>query len=53
MTRLLLRIVFELGQGRARDDARRESDDLQRAFVAIDAMGARLAARSAAYRRAA
>jgi hypothetical protein len=53
MSRLLFRILFELGQGRARHNAGRETDELERAFVAIDALGARLAARSAALKRAA
>jgi hypothetical protein len=53
MSRLFRRILFEFGQGRARTNARTESDELQRAFVAIDALGARLAARSAAFKRAA
>jgi hypothetical protein len=38
---------FELGSGRARANARRELVDLERALAAVDALGARMAARTA------
>ncbi|MGQ0824043.1 MAG: hypothetical protein ACT4OX_03245 [Actinomycetota bacterium] len=53
MSRLLVRILFEFGQGRAIHNARRETEELERTLVAIDALGARLAARRAALERAA
>jgi hypothetical protein len=50
---LLSRIRFELGRGRALANARHEIDHVEHSLAAIDALGARLAARGAAVRRAA
>ena len=52
MTKLLTRIRFELGSGRALTNARVHLDETERTLAAIDALGARLAA-STAVRRAA
>jgi hypothetical protein len=53
MRTLLSRIRFELGRGRALANARRELDTLESSLAAVDALGARLAARGAAVQRAA
>ena len=53
MRSLLSRIRYELGRGRALANARRELDDVEQSLAAIDALGVRLAARSAAIQRAA
>jgi hypothetical protein len=53
MRTFLVRIRFELGRGRALANARRELDAVAANLAAIDALGARLAARGAAVQRAA
>ncbi|HEX5095344.1 MAG TPA: hypothetical protein VFX21_04995 [Acidimicrobiia bacterium] len=50
---MLSRIRFELGRGRALANARHELDRVEQSLAAIDALGARLAARGAAVQRAA
>ena len=51
MARWFLRLVHELGTGRAVENARRERDENARAFAGIAVLEARLAALHAAQRR--
>jgi len=44
MQRLLLRLVYEMGTGRALDNARREHDEVAATLAVIDALAGRLAA---------
>ena len=53
MTRWFLRLMHELGTGRALENARRERDEMARTVAGIVALEARLAAMHAAPRRAA
>ena len=53
MARWLLRLMHELGTGRAVENARREQDETARTFAGIAVLEARLAAVHAAQRRAA
>jgi hypothetical protein len=46
------RLGYELGRGRTEANARGDLDDLERALASVDALAARLAARTA-YGRAA
>jgi hypothetical protein len=52
MRQLLLWIRHELGGGRATANARTELDEMERTLAAVDALGARLAARAAVQRAA-
>ena len=49
---LLQGFGFELGSGRARANVRQDLVDLERALASVDALAARLAARSADRRAA-
>jgi hypothetical protein len=49
---LLSSVGFQLGSGRAQANVRGDLDDLERALASVDAIAARLAARTA-YGRAA
>ena len=51
MTRWFLRLVHELGTGRAVENARREQDETARTFASIAVLEARLAGLHAAQRR--
>jgi hypothetical protein len=44
MRHLLLRLMHEMGTGRAIDNARREHDEVARTMAAIDALAGRLPA---------
>ena len=52
MRYVLMKIRHELGRARALENARTESEELARTLAAIDALGARLAARTAVHRAA-
>ena len=51
MARWFLRLVHELGTGRALENARREHEETARTYAGIAALEARLAAPHAAQRR--
>jgi hypothetical protein len=51
MARWFLRLVHELGTGRAVENARREQDEAARTYDGIAMLEARLAARHAAHQR--
>ncbi|HYL52098.1 MAG TPA: hypothetical protein VEZ15_09030 [Acidimicrobiia bacterium] len=53
MTRWFLRLMYELGTGRAVENARREHDEAARTYAGIAALEARVAALYAAQRRVA
>jgi hypothetical protein len=53
MARWFLRLMHELGTGRALENARREADETARTLAGIARLEARLAALHAAERRAA
>jgi hypothetical protein len=43
LRRLVVRFTYEIGAGRALDNARRESEEVERIYETIDALAARLA----------
>jgi hypothetical protein len=53
LRRLLVRLTYELGRGRALDNTRRELHDLDRTYAAIDALARRVTPEEAPVRRVA